>query len=386
MCNSWVSLLRKRFATQWLHQSIQRRNVKNRRRMRLCVGVMRAVWACVLEVGVVTWIVYGSDLPLDISLSKDGYRTRNESLVVSLNQGDFVDGSSNIHGPQNGSREVRDILSLRDSSQERVAFQQRQNSKLEGRLSQLKFINSNMANGVRWARDTRDLSARPVDCADLMVMGAERSGVYDIYPFTCNCRNKVQVWCDMETDGGGWTVFLSRQAENPREDFNRSWAQYKKGFGDRSEEYWLGLEALHAITSSRKYNLRLDLLLSNNIPVYNIWQNFRIGSEDTGNCLTYANGRSFSTYDVDEDVYSGNCAALRGGGWWYYDCQQFNPTNSGGDNAGETGFNISCLNRDILSLDGLQLKVRPTVCSDKVKSVYLNTYQAGNCGQFSVGP
>nr|XP_053633888.1 microfibril-associated glycoprotein 4-like [Cherax quadricarinatus] len=298
-----------------------------------------------------------------------------------------------------------------------------------------------MANGVRWARDTRDLSARlhnnshpnivehAVATTLYVVLSLniikvnmalkpkydKRATAADLIdaqqPLICDTiltqyvkhtiKNKVQVWCDMETDGGGWTVFLSRQAENPREDFNRSWAQYKKGFGDRSEEYWLGLEALHAITSSRKYNLRLDLLLSNNIPVYNIWQNFRIGSEDTGyrltwrtfstlddtmssNCLTYANGRSFSTYDVDEDVYSGNCAALRGGGWWYYDCQQFNPTNSGGDNAGETGFNISCLNRDFPLAGRFSVKgFAPPRLRDKVKPVYLNPTRQETVGLFS---
>lgn len=59
--------------------------------------------------------------------------------------------------------------------------------------------------------------------------------------YRCKCEaQKVRVWCDMDTDGGGWTVFLTRQKQTPQLEFNRSWVEYRSGFGDPHGEYWLG--------------------------------------------------------------------------------------------------------------------------------------------------
>ena len=48
------------------------------------------------------------------------------------------------------------------------------------------------------------------------------------------------VWCDQETDGGGWTVLLKRQRQNNQLDFRQDWYHYKTGFGDAKGEYWMG--------------------------------------------------------------------------------------------------------------------------------------------------
>ena len=50
----------------------------------------------------------------------------------------------------------------------------------------------------------------------------------------------VEVWCDMDTDGGGWTVFLNRQRQTPKLDFAQTWTTYADGFGSPTGEYWLG--------------------------------------------------------------------------------------------------------------------------------------------------
>lgn len=57
----------------------------------------------------------------------------------------------------------------------------------------------------------------------------------------CTCSKPVRVWCDMDTDRGGWTVFLRRQRQETEQlDFNRTWSDYKDGFGDPEKEHWLG--------------------------------------------------------------------------------------------------------------------------------------------------
>ena len=36
-------------------------------------------------------------------------------------------------------------------------------------------------------------------------------------------------------------------------------AEYAEGFGDVNGEYWLGLDALHAMTTAKTYQLRTDV-------------------------------------------------------------------------------------------------------------------------------
>ena len=65
------------------------------------------------------------------------------------------------------------------------------------------------------------------------------------------------VFCDQTTAGGGWAVFQKRL--NGSVDFNRSWNDYKHGFGDLKSEFWLGLDKIHRLTSDNKSMLRVDL-------------------------------------------------------------------------------------------------------------------------------
>ena len=46
----------------------------------------------------------------------------------------------------------------------------------------------------------------PKDCADIQRLGFHYSGVYTIFPE--NLNYPLDVFCDLNTDQGGWTVSM----------------------------------------------------------------------------------------------------------------------------------------------------------------------------------
>ena len=150
----------------------------------------------------------------------------------------------------------------------------------------------------------------------------------------------LKVYCDMETDGGGWTVFQSRK--DGSEDFFRGWADYEQGFGDLNGEFWLGLDKINQLATVRgngqRNTLRIDLGDFEGNKRYAKYTTFRVSdsstnyrlnvagySGDATDCLARHNGMMFSAKDRDNDVYQvGNCASLYKGGWWYDRCHESN--------------------------------------------------------------
>ena len=64
-------------------------------------------------------------------------------------------------------------------------------------------------------------------------------------------------------------------------DFNRSWADYKHGFGSFLDgEFWLGLDKILRLTKKNKNNrLRVDLGVDSKTIVYAEYKWFGIASE-----------------------------------------------------------------------------------------------------------
>ena len=149
----------------------------------------------------------------------------------------------------------------------------------------------------------------------------------------------IQVYCDQETDGGGWIVFQRRQDGSV--DFYRDWNAYKGGFGQLSREFWLGLDVIHHLTTSMSHDLRIDLQSFDYEKRFAAYHTIKVGAEGSNYNLTAGgytgnagdsfgegsgehNGQPFSTKDADNDAYHDNCAQLFKGGWWYKSCHYSN--------------------------------------------------------------
>ncbi|XP_053302361.1 fibrinogen C domain-containing protein 1-like [Pleuronectes platessa] len=164
----------------------------------------------------------------------------------------------------------------------------------------------------------------PSDCASLYHNGVRRSGVYSI---VLSPGANLPVYCDMETEGGGWTVFQRRCDGSV--SFNRGWSEYREGFGDPRGEHWLGNQQLHLLSNQDQYSLRVDLQDWSHAQRHALYHSFRTENEENRYRLHvsgfsgtaedsfgwYHDLQGFSTPDT------GNiCAEISHSGWWFRQC------------------------------------------------------------------
>ncbi len=180
---------------------------------------------------------------------------------------------------------------------------------------------------------------------------SEGSGRYWIDPNGGNSNDAVLTWCDMETDGGGWTM-VAKTVEAALGDAERqmiwrgTWADYTtNGYGSSAEDsgafwmplaQWRGLTELHPNNTFWSQTNRADVKMSN----------FRIGTEAqaypwswngvvAGNqsLINDMRGARFTTHDRDNDIWGRNCARDNvgfNGGFWYTNCYQLSMLHSNG--------------------------------------------------------
>lgn len=159
-------------------------------------------------------------------------------------------------------------------------------------------------------------NSQPKDCAHIKKhRPLSGDGVYTIYPTPGT--NKT-VFCDMTTDGGGWTV-IQRRIDG-KTDFYRNWKDYKNGFGHADHEYWLGNDAIHALTKDKNQILRIDMMKFSREKGHATYSSFFVdneankyklklgsfnGSKGLGDSFSNLNNMYFSTKDRDNDNSDG---------------------------------------------------------------------------------
>ncbi|KAI1719930.1 lectin c-type domain-containing protein [Ditylenchus destructor] len=256
-------------------------------------------------------------------------------------------------------------------------------------------LNSNLTNGDGLSVDTENLQLKvgnkkskrcfmclwnvtasflsASDCQDLKKRGKTRSGLYRIKEsprtssLSTNKRHKVL--CEMESSGGGWTVFQQR-VDGRTVFWNRTWTEYRDGFGQlgRNSEFWMGLELLHKMSTIQpNTSLRVELWGDRNPNsskytndyLESEYYNFAVGNESTdyslqvqtvwpgvGNAsggwfdITFSRGRKFSTVDRINDPMPSCVTDYHLGGWWLHYCSlsslngEYNPPIAWGNGYG----------------------------------------------------
>uniref|UniRef100_A0A671QX72 Uncharacterized LOC107696253 n=1 Tax=Sinocyclocheilus anshuiensis TaxID=1608454 RepID=A0A671QX72_9TELE len=176
------------------------------------------------------------------------------------------------------------------------------------------------------------------DCADYITK-SRRNGVYRVTPQPKS--SMLPVFCDMESSGGGWTLIQHRFDGST--SFNRTWDEYKNGFGKLIGEFWLGNDKIHLLTKAKNMSLRIEIEDFEGIREYAHYDHFYVANESqqyrlsiggysgtAGNAMQFSkkynhDQKLFTTPDRDNDQYpSGNCGAYYSSGWWFDACMSAN--------------------------------------------------------------
>ncbi|XP_050776187.1 tenascin-X isoform X35 [Gopherus flavomarginatus] len=208
----------------------------------------------------------------------------------------------------------------------------------------------------------------PRDCVEEQLNGPGPSREVTIY-LGGDRQRPLQVYCDMETDGGGWLVFQRRM--NGQTDFWRDWEDYARGFGNRSQEFWLGNDALHELTAGGEQELRVDLRAGAEA-VFAQYQRFRVDPPSehyrlhlgsyrgtAGDALSYHSGSVFSTRDRDPNRLLIPCAVSYRGAWWYRNCHYANLNGLYGSRRDHQGVNWFNWKGFEFSIPFTEMKMRP---------------------------
>lgn len=152
----------------------------------------------------------------------------------------------------------------------------------------------------------------------MLLAGNKISGVYTISPL--NIEDEFDVFCDQETQGGGWTII--QQRNNGSLSFSKTWGEYKAGFGTvgGQSEMWLGNDKIHNLTTKNS-ELLIQLEAFDGSKGFSIYSDFHVAGESDKYRLSLGNFSGnlpdkLGTHN-NSNFTVGTCADLQGVGWWF---------------------------------------------------------------------
>ncbi|XP_054083046.1 angiopoietin-related protein 7 isoform X2 [Zeugodacus cucurbitae] len=180
----------------------------------------------------------------------------------------------------------------------------------------------------------KEINVTPRSCAEILPnLSAGNSGIYNITPLN---MSPFEVFCLTDPKGGcGWTLVWRRNEIN--DDFNRTWAEYRNGFGELTDNFFIGLDKLYALTIAEPQQLRMGIKYGSNNWELDIFDEFVVGNVCTQYELVITNPQNkrrifkrlnkrahFFTKDLSSSSKNEECAKAMGMGWWYTDdCKNY---------------------------------------------------------------
>ena len=215
------------------------------------------------------------------------------------------------------------------------------------------------------------------DCLAFLQAGFSKNGLYKI-----KGPREIKVFCDQTSHGGGFLIVMRRQDGSV--NFQRSWNDYKVGFGKLLTEFWFGNENMHDLTkpsfAPKKSELVIDMRIKGQTgQVFVKYETFEIGDETSkytlkisdvsGNApmlnathsfLSYHNNMKFSTYDQENDDDSTrDCSNQYGRVWWWFKyCYTTLLTGNYKFTKGIGNGEISWYNPEEVEPDFVEMKIR----------------------------
>ncbi|XP_028900597.2 fibrinogen C domain-containing protein 1-like [Zeugodacus cucurbitae] len=140
------------------------------------------------------------------------------------------------------------------------------------------------AFGTNTASDmvnTFDTKYLPANCNEAIYLAGSKakSGIYKIQlPLPYGDGKSFYVNCLLDPLGEeAWTLIQLRRDEYM--DFFRGWEEYKNGFGNLNRNFFIGLDKLHALTTSQLHELWIELRDFDNVTKHVKYDSFAIADE-----------------------------------------------------------------------------------------------------------
>ncbi|XP_054744611.1 fibrinogen-like protein 1-like protein [Anastrepha obliqua] len=164
------------------------------------------------------------------------------------------------------------------------------------------------------------------DCTEAKVKNGVRytDGIYELQlsgfpPFNVYCLTKCLP--EDPKDCYPWTVIL-RNEHSDNGTLEKTWYEYQAGFGNASNDYFIGLDRLNVITKTSPHALLVGVDFESERIFY--YDKFAITGERSNYAVdVLENGRGdqgvyyFSYIKNMEFSTDGHCARKQRRGWWY---------------------------------------------------------------------